>query len=66
MVCPICNSTNLYGGRRATDDRRVFALIHCADCDTVFDAYAHFGQGAALVKREDNVVAFGLRRPEAA
>ncbi len=66
MVCPICNSMNLYGGRRATDDVRVFALIHCADCDTVFDAYAHFGEGARLVKREDNVVALNVRTPEAA
>lgn len=66
MFCPICNSTNLFGGRRATDDRRVYALIHCTDCDTVFDAYAHFGQGSTLIRRDDNIIRFPSRTPEAA
>jgi hypothetical protein len=65
MFCPICNSTNLYAGRRATDDVRVYALVHCTDCDTVFDAYAHFGQGTALVPHH-NVTEFRQRLPKAA
>jgi len=66
MFCPICNSTSLYAGRRATDDVRIYALVHCTDCDTVFDAYAHFGQGTALVRRGSNVVSFPSRAQEAA
>lgn len=52
MFCPHCLSTTVVGGRRATDDRRVYALVRCTDCGTVFDAYTQFGAPDAPAFRQ--------------
>lgn len=45
MVCPLCHSATLvgphYASNLATRERQ--ALMSCADCAGVFDAYTAFG-----------------------
>lgn len=52
MFCPNCTSTNLRGARIATDDRFLFALMTCVECQSIFDAYREFGEGPANIAAE--------------
>jgi hypothetical protein len=52
MFCPTCGSMKLRGARIATDDLFLFALITCAECQAIFDAYREFGAGPANIADE--------------